>query len=611
MSFPRDNRSRRRYRYKKLKDQINGEAITNLSSVYIDEETRSILTRGLKFVPLTISPSFPLTDVVSQIKRSLETKLFFRGSSKPRPALYKRSLWDPPSSTHPEIIKFLSSISEFSISESITDSFRTNSNITASGQNKLSKLMHNKDIVIKSADKGGSIVILDRSTYINKAIDHLSDKDTYVQVDYDFTMQVKEEIESYIIFLAGMNYLHSTIRNFITPSDTPRTPLFYILPKIHKIGIPPRPIVSQCNGPTCFISEFLSYVLTPIAEAQPSYIKDTGHFLRNISSLPTLPVESFLVTADVASLYTNIPHQEGIDSILSKVNDYRHLAPPHTPPNHVIKTLLDLVLKRNYFKFMDRFYWQKRGTSMGSRVGPSYANLFMAVFEDKLIENWKDHIQTWMRFIDDIFFIFLGTLDDLLCFMDMANNSHPDIKLEFTHSSYTVNFLDVTIYKDSNLNLQSTLYHKPTDKHLLLHFSSNHIPHLFKNIVFSQALRYKRNISDPHNLNKELCKLKEIFRVRGYPIDLIQKEMDKVQLINRFSLLYKKKTLDKRAIPSDHVNYKLPYHSGNTSFKRYVQKQWLSLIHDPSLKELFPSPPLPIVTKGKCLKDLLVHTKFS
>ena len=87
--------------------------------------------------------------------------------------------------------------------------------------------------------------------------------------------------------------------------------------------------------------------------------------------------------------------------------------------------------------------------------------------------------------------------------------------------------------------------------------------------------------------------------------------MDKVQLINRFSLLYKKKTLDKRAIPSDNVNYKLPYHSGNTSFKRYVQKQWLSLIHDPSLKELFPSPPLPIVTKGKCLKDLLVHTKFS
>ena len=610
MSYPSDNRTRRRYRFKILKERINGEAITNLSSIRLDNDTRSLLTCGLKFVPLSLSPTFPLSDIVSQIRRNISIKMFFRGISNINrvPSKFsKRSTWIPPPNSHPELNSFLDSIAEFSPSEPAA----TNSNISYSENQKLSNLINNKNIVIKSADKGGSIVILDRISYIQKALDHLSDIDTYIEVDHDFTLEVKEEVESYIIFLSGMNYLHYSFRNFITPSDKPRTPLFYILPKIHKEGNPPRPIVSQCNGPTCFVSEYLSYVLTPIAEAQASYIKDTGHFLRNLDSMHSLPKDVFLVTADVTSLYTNIPHKGGIEAVLSKINQFRHLTPPNTPPNHVIKTLLNLVLKRNYFKFMDRFFWQKRGTSMGSRVGPSYANLFMSTFEDKLLKDWSHQISSWMRFIDDIFFIFLGSLDNLLCFIESANNTHPDINLEFKYSMSSVNFLDIIIFKDKHDNLQTSLYHKPTDKHLLLHYSSNHPPALFKNIVYLQALRYKRNISNVHTLGIELCKLKEIFRVRGYPVNLIQNQISRVHKITRLDLLYKKKDV----IPSRHsigdIRYKTPYHHENISFRRYVQKQWLSHIHDPQLKELFPSPPIPVITRNRNLKDLLVHTKFS
>ena len=41
-------------------------------------------------------------------------------------------------------------------------------------------------------------------------------------------------------------------------------PLFYGLPKIHKKGVPLRPIVSFISSPTCALSKFLAKTLSPL-----------------------------------------------------------------------------------------------------------------------------------------------------------------------------------------------------------------------------------------------------------------------------------------------------------------------------------------------------------
>ena len=46
----------------------------------------------------------------------------------------------------------------------------------------------------------------------------------------------------------------------------------------------------------------------------PSYVKDTTHFI-NIMRNIQLDPDDLLVTIDVSSLYTNIPHTEGIVAI--------------------------------------------------------------------------------------------------------------------------------------------------------------------------------------------------------------------------------------------------------------------------------------------------------
>ena len=99
-------------------------------------------------------------------------------------------------------------------------------------------------------------------------------------------------------------------------------------------------------------------------------------------------------------------------------------------------------------------------------------------------------IPVWKRFVDDIWFVFKGDRTELDSFIQEANSMHPSIKFEFEISLKEVDFLDLHIYKDRSNKLQTTIFRKPTDKNLLLHFDSKHPLHQKRNLVYTQALRY-------------------------------------------------------------------------------------------------------------------------
>ena len=53
---------------------------------------------------------------------------------------------------------------------------------------------------------------------------------------------------------------------------------------------------------------------------------------------------------------------------------------------HTVAVLAELVLKNNIFKFNPKYYIQKEGTAMGTRMAPAYANIFMSSIEEQIIE---------------------------------------------------------------------------------------------------------------------------------------------------------------------------------------------------------------------------------
>lgn len=65
-----------------------------------------------------------------------------------------------------------------------------------------------------------------------------------------------------------------------------------------------------------------------------------------------------MVTIDVSSLYTSIPHKDGIDAVQQSLSDTRHLP----IPLQTILELVEMTLTMNTFKFNNTHYHQVQGT---------------------------------------------------------------------------------------------------------------------------------------------------------------------------------------------------------------------------------------------------------
>ena len=271
-----------------------------------------------------------------------------------------------------------------------------------------------------------------------------------------------------------------------------RTSLFYMLPKIHKrLKDPPgRPIVSGNGCPTEKISQLVDHFLQPHVKQLPSHIKDTTHFLQKLQTLDSLPEGSLLVTLDVASLYTNIPNNEGLEA--ARLALFRDRGRICNPSNDSLITLLKMVLTMNNFDFAGRHYLQVGGTAMGTKVAPSFANTFMGWFENIYVYTYHKQPHIWVRFIDDIFVIWTFGEDELQKFITYLNNCLPSIKFEADLSPTSVNFLDVKVHLNSQGVLSTGLYTKPTDAHNYLSYTSSHPSKCKDSIPYSQFLRLRR-----------------------------------------------------------------------------------------------------------------------
>jgi hypothetical protein len=140
-------------------------------------------------------------------------------------------------------------------------------------------------------------------------------------------------------------HLDDKTMKYLTPED-PKPGRFYLLPKIHKENNPARSIVSANGHPTEKISELIDFHLRPFVENLPSHIKDTTDYLMKMENI-TIPENTTLVTMDVTSLCTNIPHDDGIAEC-RKIWEQRT---DQEPPTDCLVEMLTLVAKIQQFYF--------------------------------------------------------------------------------------------------------------------------------------------------------------------------------------------------------------------------------------------------------------------
>ena len=246
---------------------------------------------------------------------------------------------------------------------------------------------------------------MDVDEYIGKANQQLTDGNFYRKLNEDPTRKHTDIVNNTIEKFKKQELLSTSIAKKLTKTDV-RTPQFHILPKRHKPSIPGRPVVSSVKCCTKKISKFVDRYLKPHTEGLPSYIKDKADFINKINVVENIIEDTFLVTLDVKSLYTNIQNHEGIQAGKEALNS----VPKKSIATKVIIKFLFLILTLNNFNFNGIHYLPKQGCAMGTICTPSYANIFMGKFERNFMYLCLQTFSNfYCRFISDIFLLWNGS----------------------------------------------------------------------------------------------------------------------------------------------------------------------------------------------------------
>ena len=185
-------------------------------------------------------------------------------------------------------------------------------NLTVGERRALKQLQNMPNIIIKAANKGGAIVVQSRQQYLKEGHRQLTDPKFYTKQEHDTTDIHQNKIKDFITIMFQNGEIDFSVYGYLI-NIASRTPILYLLHKIHKwkIPTPGTPIVSAVNSHMEKISQFVDHFLNCRTQNVASYIRDTSHFLTFLEEIHNLPEPTWLVMAESISLYTMIQNKAG------------------------------------------------------------------------------------------------------------------------------------------------------------------------------------------------------------------------------------------------------------------------------------------------------------
>ena len=365
------------------------------------------------------------------------------------------------------------------------------------------------DFIVVEADKNLGGCILDRDTYIERAIsEHLSNKSVYRLLDdreaHTLQRKMVYMIEQFINKYRPLD--DEPVPNRITPAEehflyesSRRYKLkwarFRLTIKVHKDPWKTRPVVCCAGTLLNQLSKWLDFWLQKLRSFVPSYIKNSDELIEKLKGLGRLPLNARLFTADADSMYTNIDTPHAIE-VISKWLD--NLSPNlHQQfPLGAVKEAMKIVMTGNIFQFGDAYFLQLLGTAMGTSAACMWATIYFSVHEsDCLLPGFGDKLFLYVRYIDDIFGIWIGDSDEDWKQFQLATNSFGMLKWKFSELAYSIDFLDLTV-KVNNGGTTVRTYQKLMNLYQYISPHSAHPPGLIKGMIYGLVKTYHRQNSD-------------------------------------------------------------------------------------------------------------------
>ena len=231
-------------------------------------------------------------------------------------------------------------------------------------------------------------------------------------------------------------------------------------------------------------------------------------------------------------MYTNIPTEDGINTALQAIENQENKDLLCLPTSW-LKKLLELILYKNVFRFNDKFYIQKQGTAMGTKMAPAYANIFMGALQSRILSETNPFPIHWKRYIDDIFLVWTDTKESLEQFI-RASMTYTKALILLTDE---ITFLDLCLYKGERFAKEGILdiktHIKPTNTQQYVHASSAHPPGTGRGIIKGELLRYLRTNSNEPTFLTHKEKHVENMKTQGYRQETIHESIKGITFPHR------------------------------------------------------------------------------
>jgi hypothetical protein len=432
-------------------------------------------------------------------------------------------------------------------------------NISNDERNALHTLKQNEKIIIKEADKGSAVVIMDVDYYVDRVEEIISSTSSYQELTSNIDKQIMNRINTALT--SYKNELTENELKYLTKFEY-KTSNFYGLPKIHKsdtiksavinqnsdmiitrrpFDLKLRPIVAGPICPTHRLSHFIDTLLQPLVSSVQSWVRDDLHVLQKLPH--HVETNYKFATFDVESLYSNITHKLGIEAVqfwLTRIpRESKRIS------NEFILNGIQLILENNTFHFNGKNYRQLLGTAMGTKTAPTYATLTLGFLELTLYKRVKLNYalstyemfkENYFRYLDDILIIYDTSKMPLNHISSLLNDLHENLNFKLETSGRKVNFIDITINVEGNV-VETDMFYKPTDTKQYLNFHSNHPRHVKIALPYNLARRICTIVSNENIRYNRLNEMKGCLKKCNYPKQLIEDGITKALSFNRSDLI--------------------------------------------------------------------------
>jgi hypothetical protein len=182
-------------------------------------------------------------------------------------------------------------------------------NLSRHQQQLLESLQNSEDLTVLPSDKNLGPCIIERTKYIQAALDHISNMATYERIEPNDAQLSIVHVEQNIIKFLGdyHDFLSKDDNTFLWRSlkvKDNKYSYFYITAKVHKTSRKPRPITWTAGSITHGLGQWVDQELKPIVKKRPSYIRSSAHLLAWLKAINFDPLNVLFFSCDAVSMYT-------------------------------------------------------------------------------------------------------------------------------------------------------------------------------------------------------------------------------------------------------------------------------------------------------------------